>query len=167
MSSENASAQPGKKKKPLLVLLLTIITLLSGAMAAYTWYEMKEVKASLNPGEKKEEVKKIEPVIPVYLPMETFTVSLQPDEHEEDRVLYIGLTLRLADEESKALIEQFMPEVRSRLLVVLSQQKARELSGDADKVRLINQIKEVIRQPLSPEQSANVTDVLFNAFIIR
>lgn len=99
--------------------------------------------------------------------METFTVSLQPDEHEEDRVLYIGLTLRLADEESKVLIEQFMPEVRSRLLVVLSQQKARELSGDADKVRLINQIKEVIRQPLSPEQSANVTDVLFNAFIIR
>jgi len=60
-----------------------------------------------------------------------------------------------------------MPEVRSRLLILLAHQTATDISSDEGKTGLTEKIKETVSKPLAPNHSAVVTDVLFNAFILR
>ena len=51
--------------------------------------------------------------------LEPFTVNLIDDD-KHDRVLYVDITLRLTSEETRKRLHNFMPEVRSRLLLLLS-----------------------------------------------
>lgn len=109
----------------------------------------------------------VEPIAPVYVPLDTFTVSLKPGSEEYDRVLYIGLTLRVGNEEDKSRIEKYLPEVRSRLLMLFSGRSAEELSVNEGKSQLIQDIKQILSTPLDEKSGVTVTDVLFNAFILR
>ncbi|WP_186380327.1 flagellar basal body-associated protein FliL [Yersinia mollaretii] len=166
MIKKNQKANGGGKKFPWLVLLLMLISIAACALAGYTFYEIKNMKANAPDEGKKIASVKI-PETPLYIPMDTFTVSLKPTSAETDRVLYIGLTLRVKDEDSKLLVEKFLPEIRSRLLMILAHQTAEDLSADDGKNQLIEKIKSVVSKPLAPNQSVMITDVLFNAFILR
>ena len=57
---------------------------------------------------------------PVFTRIDPFTVNLADDRYGS-RLLYTGITLRVGNEESKAIIEEHMPQVRSRLLILYSQ----------------------------------------------
>lgn len=82
-------------------------------------------------------------------------------------MLYIGVTLRLKDEATRARLNEYLPEVRSRLLL-FSRQNAAELSTEAGKQKLIAAIKETLAAPLVAGQPKQVvTDVLYTAFILR
>lgn len=153
-----------KKRGSLSAVLLACVALGACAVAGYTWYELKHVKTQIATGGEVQPVAASQ--IPLYMPLETFTVSLKPTDEDADRVLYIGLTLRLRDEPSRELLEEFLPEIRSRLLVLLSQQTADNLATNAGKTSLVEQIKEELNKPIS-HRSAVVTDVLYNAFILR
>ncbi|POT54775.1 flagellar basal body-associated protein FliL [Citrobacter amalonaticus] len=165
MPKKNQNSAGGKKKNLTILLLLLIMTG-TCVIAGYTLYEMKSIKQLAVDGAPEQTVS-IESVVPVYIPLETFTVSLKPTQRENDRILYIGLTLRVRDDKSQELIEKYLPEVRSRLLVLFSKQTADELSTDDGKYQLVDNIKTVMNKPLAADQSAVVTDVLFNAFILR
>lgn len=158
------SADAKKKKGGLGIALFALIALGACAVAGYTWYELKHVKTQIANGAEAQ-TPAASPV-PLYMPLETFTVSLKPTEEDADRVLYIGLTLRLRDESSRDLLEEFLPEIRSRLLVLLSQQTAEQLATSEGKTALIDQIKGELNKPIS-NRSAAVSDVLYNAFILR
>jgi flagellar FliL protein len=158
------SADEKKKKGGLGIALFALIALGACAAAGYTWYELKNVKSQIANGV--EEQPPVVSQVPLYMPLETFTVSLKPTEEDADRVLYIGLTLRLRDENSRALLEEFLPEIRSRLLVLLSQQTAEQLATNDGKTALSDQIKTELNKPIS-DRTAAVTDVLYNAFILR
>ncbi|MGT9189887.1 flagellar basal body-associated FliL family protein, partial [Salmonella enterica] len=81
---------------------------------------------------------------------------------------YIGVTLRLKDEATRARLNEYLPEVRSRLLLLFSRQNAAELSTEAGKQKLIAAIKETLAAPLVAGQPKQVvTDVLYTAFILR
>lgn len=170
MSKKKETTSSGGKKKPLLFLLMLLIIAGVCAAAGYTWMELKELKSQVSnnamDAPEKEEPE-AEPVIPVYANLESFTVSLQPEDNDADRVLYIGLTLKMKDEAAKLALESHLPEVRSRLLMLLSQQTAGELTADKGKVKLVQQIKQVISEPLTGQNKIMITDVLFNAFILR
>ena len=56
------------------------------------------------------------PPAPVFFPLDTFTVNLG----DADRVLYVGITLRLKDEATRSRLNDYLPEVRSRLLLLFS-----------------------------------------------
>jgi len=99
--------------------------------------------------------------------MNTFTVSLTPTQHESDRVLYIGLSVRLGDTSSVQVLEKFLPEYRSRLFMLLSQQTYETLSTDEGKRQLISNINNELKKPLAFNKKINVTDVLINEFILR
>ncbi|MDQ1213516.1 flagellar basal body-associated protein FliL [Pantoea anthophila] len=165
---KNKNKKTGVGRKGYIVLLMLLILGLVG-FSGYMYYQIHTLKsqstakqdATLPP-------KKNHPAPPpIYIELDAFTVSLKPDEEDSDRVLYVGLTLRLKDEKSKALIVQFLPEVRSRLLLLFSQQTGADLTTDRGKVELLDKIKTVVNQPLAGQQHAIVDDVLFNAFIIR
>ncbi len=78
------------------------------------------------------------------------------------------MTLRLKDEATRARLNEYLPEVRSRLLLLFSRQNAAELSTEAGKQKLIAAIKETLAAPLVAGQPKQVvTDVLYTAFILR
>lgn len=166
MSRKNQKSSGGGKKSSLAMIFMTLIAIGACALAGYTFFEMKNMKSGIV-GEPKIAEQDKTPTMPVYVPMDTFTVSLQPTTHDADRVLYIGLTLRVKDDSSKVIVEQYLPEVRSRLFILLANQTAENISTDEGKTQLIEKIKNSVSNPLAPNRSAVVTDVLFNAFILR
>ena len=167
MSKKNQMKQGKNKKNSLLIIFILIAGLAATGMAGYFWYKMEQVKSQLSEESSSEGKKPVEPVAPIYIPLDPFTASLMPTEEGGDRVLYIGLTLRVSDVHSKELIEKFLPDIRSRLLVLFSQQSAAALSSHEGKQALIKKIKEEVNHPLYENQSATVNDVLLNAFILR
>ncbi|POU03383.1 flagellar basal body-associated protein FliL [Escherichia sp. ESNIH1] len=147
-----------KKKRSIWIPLLVLITLAACATAGYSYWRMhqqpgEEVKAEAPP-----------PPAPVFFALDTFTVNLG----EADRVFYVGITLRLKDEATRARLSEYLPEVRSRLLLLFSRQDATQLASDEGKRQLVTAIKETLSSPLVPGQpKQEVTDVLYTAFILR
>lgn len=98
-----------------------------------------------------------------------FTVNLI-DNDKRDRVLYVKITLRLTDEEIRKRLHNFIPEVRSRMLLLLYLQKATDLVTEASKIHLMTEIKQALRPTFESkleESEQIITDVLFTAFILR
>lgn len=146
-----------KSKLPLLIILLIILCAAGGGGYFY-WQNMYKNSASGTGKEKKPES------APVFMPLETFTVNLG----STDRVLYIGITLRLSDEETRAKLNSYLPEVRSRLLLLFSRQDSDELATEDGKQQLIGAIKKVLAEPLVKGESPQIViDVLYNTFILR
>lgn len=153
-----------RKKGPLIAILLACIAVGACAAAGYAWYKLLNVELQATAGTNSNTA--VVATSPLYMPLDTFTVSLMPNDEEADRVLYIGLTLRLNDEASRDVFKAFLPEIRSRLLVLLSQQSADILATNAGKTALTEQIKIELNKPFD-QRSVTVTDVLYNAFILR
>ncbi len=153
--AEGAEDAPVKKSKKMLFIIIGAVVLLGGGAAA--WFL---TQGSHPPGEAHVEP----PKAPVFLPLETFTVNLQGGE----QYLQTDITLQVADQEQVDLIKLQMPRVRSRILALLSNQHAAELSTAADKKKLGLNIMAQVNQPFyakgKPQQ---VVDVLYTTFVIQ
>ena len=152
------SAINKKSKRAIWIPLLVLITLAACATAGYSYWRMQQqpsasVKAEPPP-----------PPAPVFFALDTFTVNLG----DADRVLYIGITLRMKDEATRSRLNEYLPEVRSRLLLLFSRQNAATLATEEGKQQPITAIKETLATPLVVGQPKQVvTDVLYTAFILR
>ncbi|MDQ8035683.1 flagellar basal body protein FliL [Bordetella genomosp. 1] len=103
---------------------------------------------------------------PIFIPLEAFTVTLQSPETE--RILHVGLTLRVGDDQTRQRIEKYMPEVRSRILMVLSAQSPQAVQTAQGKNDLAAAIAQAVNRPFSPLPDGQyVTDVLFTAFVVQ
>ncbi|HEI8866152.1 flagellar basal body-associated protein FliL [Serratia sp. AKBS12] len=161
MSQNTLATAP--KKRPLLVILLLLITVAACGAAGYSWWLLQQNNDGAPAAAKPQP-----PAAPVFMPLDTFTVNLLTPDNNPDRVLYIGLTLRLPDEATRRQLNDFLPEVRSRLLMLLSRQEAAQLANEQGKQQLVAQIKDVLSPPLVKGQPKQVvSDVLFTAFILR
>ena len=169
MSNKNKKTAGGSSKRLFLMVLMFIVTIAACGFAGYMFWEMKKLQESINPANTDETaaVKKPVDAEPLYQSLSTFTVSLKPTEKESDRVLFIGVSLRMADKESMLILEKFLPEYRSRLLILLSKLSYEELSTNEGKQQLMDKIKDEVSKPLASKQAVSVTDVLFNEFILR
>ncbi len=159
--SENIDAI--KKSQTLLWIILLLILVLGGYGG---WALYKLLKGGANVIGTGKPVPEL--VVPVYMPLDTFTVNLVNPENDPERVLYIGLTLRLPDQITHAELSNNLPEVRSRLLRLFSRQEIGPLSTEEGKQQLANQIKTELGKPYFQGHSNPViSDVLFTAFILR
>jgi flagellar FliL protein len=150
-----------KRKRKIWIPLLVLITLAACATAGYSYWRMQQHPST---EAKAEAEAPPPPPAPVFFALDTFTVNLG----DADRVLYIGITLRLKDDATRARLSEYLPEVRSRLLLLFSRQDATKLATDDGKQQLATAIKEAIATPLVAGQpKQEVTDVLYTAFILR
>lgn len=150
-----------KRKRSIWIPLLVLITLAACATAGYSYWRMQ---AHPDSAAKAEAEAPPPPPAPVFFALDTFTVNLG----DADRVLYVGITLRLKDDLTRARLSEYLPEVRSRLLLLFSRQDATQLATDDGKQKLAAAIKEALASPLVPGQpNQEVTDVLYTAFILR
>jgi flagellar FliL protein len=153
-----APAPAGGKKKLVMMIAGAVVVLGAGGGAA--WFFMHG-KADAAPAHK---VVKEEP--PEYVPIESFTVNLQPE--NGDQYLQIAFTLQVQNQKEGELIKANMAKVRSRVLLLLSGKKASEISTVEGKRQLATEIVAALKQPFVEKgEPQQVSDVLYTAFIIQ
>jgi flagellar FliL protein len=149
---------PPKKSKKLLIIVGALL-LLGSAGGAGAWYY---TQASHAPKAAKEEP----PKPPVFVSLDTFTINLMAEPAEQ--FLQVDITLQLADDIDAALVKTHMPEVRNRLLMLLTTKKGSEISTLEGKKQLGTEISAQLNQPFTAGSKLNkVAGVFFTSFVIQ
>lgn len=130
---ETPVAAPPKSKK---MLVISIVLLLVIAIGGAVWFFTK----GSAPADEHAAEAKHEPVLEAkFVPLgENFTVNLQRE--EGDQYLQAGITLKILQPELEEKIKAAMPEIRSKLLFLLSSKKPSELQTAEGKKKLIAEI---------------------------
>lgn len=131
-AAEGAAA-PAKSHKLLIIIIAVLALVIAGGAG---WYFMRSHEPA---GEHAAEAKP-EPVLePKYVPLgEKFTVNLQRE--EGDQYLQVGITLKVMQPELEEKIKARMPEIRSKLLLLLATKLPSELQTPQGKQKLIAEI---------------------------
>jgi flagellar FliL protein len=163
----DAAPASGSKKKLMIMAIAGVLVLGGGGGGA--WYflhgsgDAESAHAEDAPKKKK---KKDKAVKAEYVPIEAFTVNLQPE--TGDQYLQVQFTLQVEGPEQVALIKDNMAKVRSRVLLLLSGKKASEINTVEGKQQLAAEIKAVVQVPFDEGgDEQDVADVLFTSFIIQ
>lgn len=167
--ADAAAAAPAGSKKKLIIMILAAILVL-GAGAGGGWYFSQSQAAHGEeeaPAKEHKKKKKKDPEAkPEYVPVEAFTVNLQPENGEQ--YLQVQFTLQVAGAEQATLVKDNMALVRNRVLLLLSGKKASEINTVQGKQQLATEIKESITEPFEKDgDEQEVSDVLFTSFIIQ
>jgi len=167
--ADAAAAAPAGSKKKLIIMILAAVLVL-GAGAGGGWYFSQSTAAHGDeeaPAKEHKKKKKKDPEAkPEYVPVEAFTVNLQPENGEQ--YLQVQFTLQVAGAEQAALVKDNMALVRNRVLLLLSGKKASEINTVQGKQQLATELKESITEPFEKDgDEQEVSDVLFTSFIIQ
>ena len=166
------------KNKGLLLKILLVLVPLTGGIGG-TWFAMKALttppaaatEAATSPEnatEKAEEAEaeKAPEKASIFVPLDPFTVNLQPE--NGDQYLQVGLSVKVTEAVVADAIKQQIPEIRNRILLLLSSKKASEISTVAGKQQLSTDAMNEIKQSIGQEKlQRGITAVLFTAFIIQ
>lgn len=152
------SAKDAGKKSPIVLILLIVIVLLAagGGGAAFYFYKQAQHPAA--------------PVIPppVFFALDPFTVNLANDDSDDSHYLHIGLTLKLTDQETEHQLTTYMPEIRSRIILLLSSRKSSDLATLDGKNALSKDLRTAIDQPFARDgKSVKIDSVLLTDFVIQ
>lgn len=162
--ADAAAPAAGSKKKLVIMLVAAVLVLGGGAGAGWHFLQGGEANAHEEATPKKK--KKKEGVKAEYVPVDAFTVNLQPE--NGDQYLQIQFTLQVVGPEQVILVKDNMAKVRSRVLLLLSGKKASEISTVEGKQQLAAEIKAVVQQPFDEGgDEQDIADVLFTSFIIQ
>lgn len=160
MKADPAEGTSGKSKKKLFLIIGVAIIAIGVGGSAGALYLSKKNASSKNA------VKHAPAMPPVFVNLEPFTVNLQSE--NGDQYLQVALTLQVADTEQVDIIKQHMPQVRSRILMLLSSKAPSEIASTEGKNKLSNEIIALIKQPFSSQgKSQSVSSVFFTSFIIQ
>ena len=156
---EEAPPVVKKSKKKLIIMLLAVLLLAGGGGAA--WYFMGHKAPA---GEQHAKPEPAKP--PVFLVMEPFTVNLQSEGGEQ--FLQAAFTLQVATAEQVDSLKLYMPQVRSRILLLLSSKKATEINTAEGKKKLNAEIIAIVKQPFSAgAKPQEISDVFITSFVIQ
>lgn len=130
--AEDETAKKPKSKKLLLTL---IVLLVLGIAAGAGWYFLKGNHSAVDAQEKDKTVLMDQPK---FIALEPFTVNLQRE--EGDQFLQVGISLKIYDPKLEDEIKTNLPEIRSKLLLLLSSKHASELRPVEGKKKLADEI---------------------------
>jgi len=131
---------PPKKSKLMLIVAILVVLLAGGGAAA--WYFMSA-------GAEDEEHDKPAATKPaIFVPLEQFTVNLQPEDGPQ--FLQTAMTLKVVDSAAADAIKTHMPEIRSRILLLLSSKKPSQVSTPEGKHKLADELADEVEAPLPP-----------------
>jgi flagellar protein FliL len=158
-AADEADGKPKKKGK--LLIIIGLIAVLAGGGGG-AWFFMQP-KAGAKAAHAKKE-KSAKP--PTFVELDTFTVNLQP--HSEGQFLQTALVAKLTDAAAGEQIKTHMPEIKNRILLLMSSKTAEELSSLKGKEQLGKAIAGQIKATLTDkEQAQHVAGVLFTSFVIQ
>lgn len=148
----------GKSKRKLFIIIAAAVLILGAVGVGATMFLSKK-KAPEK--EHKEEAK-----APVFLPLEPFVVNLQSEFGE--KYLQVQMTLQVSDDAQVNLIKNNLPQVKSRLIMLLSSKSAENLLTPEGKDTLMQEITEQINLPFTPKgEPQKVSGVFFTSFVVQ
>ena len=176
-AAANGDAGPPKKKRSVAKLLLVLVLALAllGGAGGGAWYFLgdEEPTAPVKTGAAKTGAAKAVSAksgpakVPLFAPLEPFTVNLQPED-ASPQYLQVGLSLKVTDASVVEAVKLHMPEIRNRVLLLLSSKKASDISTLEGKRVLSTALAGEVAQPLAggvPGQG--IESVLFTSFVIQ
>lgn len=156
-AQETKPAAKGGMKKTIMLLALAL--LIGGGGGAGAWWMLGRDKGESTPQAKAEPAAPTVP--PVFLPLEAFTVNLQPEAGGSQHYIQVGITLKISGDSMSEKIKGQMPEIRNHLLLLLSSKTASELLHPEGKTRLaqdlriaVASIAEPAAVPANPKKTA-------------
>lgn len=163
-SEEGVEEAPKSKKKLIIIIVAAVLVLAIGGGAAMFFMGGKSDENSED-GEH-EEVEAVAIKEPVFVKLETFTVNLNPDDGE--RFLQVDITLNASDKAEADVLGLHMPQVRNRVLMLLTSKMASEISGMEGKKELSAELVEHINEPYAEgAEPLKVVDAFFTSFVIQ
>jgi flagellar protein FliL len=154
------SDKSGQMKRVLLIVAIAILA--AGAAAGGMWFVMQGRMASAPAA-----AMAAAAPAPVYFALDPMTVNLQSDDGES-HYLRIGLTLKLENQAAQDALQAHTPEIRSRVLLALSNKHPGDLATLEGKRALATELEALISQPTDPRgTSVRVDDVLFTEFVVQ
>uniref|UniRef100_UPI0033406052 flagellar basal body-associated FliL family protein n=1 Tax=Castellaniella defragrans TaxID=75697 RepID=UPI0033406052 len=145
-----------------LILIIVIGALAGAAVLVMSWQGIGPWAAA---GAESTEPPSLPPA-PIFTELAPFTVTLYGA--PRNRILHVGVTLRLADQDSRKIIEDYMPEVRDRVLKALSSQDIAKIQSPDGPQILADALRTALTQPFEPLPAGpRITDVLFTAFVVQ
>jgi flagellar protein FliL len=170
----------GKKKLLVIAALSVLVVALGGGAAFWAMQKKAAVSAEADGGDdvdstaeaRSNKKRSDKHHLPVFLPMDMFTVNLA--DREAERYAQVGVTLELADTKTSDLLKAYMPAVRNDVLMLIAHKKAAELQDRAGKLELAREIRRAAMKPLEDSDDKDgdgdetpVRAVHFSSFIIQ
>ncbi len=185
-----AVAAPPKSKKLLVIVVLAVLVLALAGMGAFVYLSKQRSAAAYDDPEQPVARKTAPSGPPVYLPLDNMVVNLADPGGE--RVAQVGITFELRDTAAGDTVKQYLPTIRSGVLLLVSQKTSEELLQREGKEKLASDIlreaarpfgglddEEEVEQPkagaVNNRKSRNrvrpgdlpVQRVLFSSFIVQ
>ncbi len=156
--SDKAAEKKSGKKGMVIMILVGIIAI--GAGAGGTWFFMQGQQGEAGEPEQPAEIPT------AFKELDLFTVNLQPE--EKNQYLQVGLTVKIRETEVSTEIDRQMPEIRNRILLLLTSKTAEDLSTLIGKKQLGSELTEEIKKALDSETfREEVLEVLFTSLVIQ
>lgn len=156
-----AEAAPAKSSKKMLFIIIGVVLVVVIGAGAFFMMGGKSKKGSEEHAEEKVEAK-----APTFVVIEPFVVNLMQE--SGDQYLQVAMTLQVPNGQTAEALKLYMPQVRSRLLMVLSSKKASELLTSEGKRKLTDEIIDQLGEPFSGSGKGPViTDVFYTSFVIQ
>ncbi|MET3106538.1 flagellar FliL protein [Oxalobacteraceae bacterium GrIS 2.11] len=164
--AEQPVATGSKKKKIILIAIIAVVVLaIGGGTAAFFL-----TKKPANTKEVKKSAEKAAP--PVFLALENFIVNLQTE--GGDKYLQTGITLQVRNEEQLNYYKANMPQLRSRILLLLANKGADELLTNDGKLKLEEDLIKQVQMPYNNDEPTpkeaeerKILGVYFTSFMIQ
>ena len=148
--------QQGAARTFVLVGVIALVAVLATGVGGY-FYFMHGSSGSAKAAEQP-------PPKPTFVKVDPMTVNLAGD----SRVLYIGLSLSVANQVAADRLTTHMPEVRNRMLITLSDQSADTLTSANGKRAIARTLRETLRKPYTQgAKPVAINNVLFTDFIVQ
>ncbi len=178
MAGSSSSGGLGRIVRPLIWLLILLIVAalcITGTWFYLHWQSSRQVNPvhlAVGQSSSPANVQYTKPAqvaqipAPIFVKLDPFTVMLESKDSE--RMLFLGITLRLGDDQSRDRIEKYMPEVRSRILMILSSLTPQDVQTPDGKAKIIKEITAAVSKPFAPiPDGQNVSGVLFTDFVVQ
>ena len=106
------------------------------------------------------------PVDPIFYALEPFTANLQPG--SKTRFVHAAMTLKLGETKAQLQLVQYLPEVRSRVLALLSNREGETMESTEDRDLLAAEILAALSQPYGSHLAPpKITSVMFTTFMLQ
>lgn len=148
----DGSPAPAKSKSKLILFVgiaVLVLALLGGGALFMMKKKASEAEAEGDDGHapaKTAHAKQKPGTPPTFVPMEAFTVNLMPENGEQ--YLQVIATLRIEDSSVAEDLKVYMPELRHRVLMLLSGKRASELQGVDGRETLAEEIRSACNEVL-------------------
>lgn len=139
-----AVAAPPKSKKLLVIVVLAVLVLVLAGLGAFVFLSKQRAAAYDDP--EQPAARQMAPSgPPAYLPLDNMVVNLADPGGE--RVAQVGITFELRDMAASDTVKQYLPTIRSGVLLLVSQKTSEELLKREGKEKLANDILREAARP--------------------